>query len=119
VKLLADECCDARIVQALRQAGHDVLYVAESLASETDASVLQAAHEQDRLLYTEDADFGVLVVRQQLPCRGVILLRVHPAEWQVRLRRLLEELERLGQRLKGSFTVIDTERTRVRRLPPS
>lgn len=31
MKLLADECCDVALVEALRADGQDVLYVAESL----------------------------------------------------------------------------------------
>jgi hypothetical protein len=36
MKLLADECCDAGIVAALRADGHDVLYALESLRGATD-----------------------------------------------------------------------------------
>jgi hypothetical protein len=36
VKLLADEGVDAAVVRALRAAGHDVFYVAESASGVTD-----------------------------------------------------------------------------------
>ena len=36
MKLLADECCDAALVAALRSDGHDVLYAVESLHGATD-----------------------------------------------------------------------------------
>ena len=116
MRLLADECCDARIVGGLREAGHDVSYAAEELIAENDRRILQAAYDQDRVLYTEDADFGYLAVRQKFPCRGVILLRGHSQPWGERLQRINEELDRLGERLTGSFTVIDPVRTRLRPL---
>ena len=117
MRLLADECCDARIVEGLRRAGHDVLYAAEELISETDGIILRTAYDQDRLLLTEDTDFSSLAIRQRFPSRGIILLRAHSRPWGERLLRVNEELDRLGDRLRGSFTVIDSERTRIRPLP--
>jgi hypothetical protein len=32
MRFLADECCDAALVDALRSDGHDILYAIESLA---------------------------------------------------------------------------------------
>jgi hypothetical protein len=43
VKLLADECCDALLVAALRQGGHDVVFVMESAPGATDEAVLKQA----------------------------------------------------------------------------
>jgi len=116
VRLLADECCDAGIVEGLRRAGHDVLYAAEDLVSESDEVVLRTAHDQDRLVLTEGSDFGALTVWQRLPSRGIILLRAQSRPWPDRLTRVDEELVRLGNRLRGSFTVIESERTRLRPL---
>lgn len=116
MRLLADECCDARIVEGLRRAGYDVLYAAEELISETDSVIVRIAYDQDRLVLTEDIDFGALTVRQRLPSRGIILLRAQGSPWRERLLRVDEELARLGDRLRGSLTVIDSERTRIHPL---
>jgi hypothetical protein len=40
VRFLADECCDAALVHALRSDGHDVLYAIESLRGATDGELL-------------------------------------------------------------------------------
>lgn len=63
MKLLADECCAARLVGALRDHGHDVLYAAETMQGKPDRSILRRAYDERRLLLTEDKDFGELVVR--------------------------------------------------------
>lgn len=63
MKLLADECCDVALVEALRADGHDVLYVAESLRGASDDGILTRAYTENRLLLTEDKDFGELVYR--------------------------------------------------------
>ena len=51
------------VVDGLRGDGHDVRYVKEIAAGTDDETVLQMATEQQRILLTEDKDFGVLVVR--------------------------------------------------------
>jgi predicted nuclease of predicted toxin-antitoxin system len=78
VKLLVDECCDPRLVAALRQAGHDVRYVLESDAGASDEHLAALSIEQDRILITEDKDFGELIVRHGKPLPGVILIRIAP-----------------------------------------
>ena len=61
MRFLADECCDFAVVRALREAGHDVLAIAEKQASSVDVELLALALNQERILITEDKDFGWLV----------------------------------------------------------
>ena len=45
MRFLTDECCDAALVDALRDDGHDVLYAIESLRGATDDDIL-ARHDR-------------------------------------------------------------------------
>src|SRR5262249_8982256 len=67
VNFAADECCDEVLVAGLRSDGHDVSYAMESSPGADDRTVLQHAHAEQRILLTEDKDFGELVVRLGLP----------------------------------------------------
>jgi len=116
MKLLADECCDAGIVEALRQDGHDVTYVLESMRAASDAEVLRHAWEEDRLLLTEDKDFGELVYRLRHPMHGIILLRFAPDERLLKITSLRTLLNNQARRLPGSFVVLDEEKARIRPL---
>ena len=58
MRFLADECCDAALVDVLRRDGHDVLYAIESLRGATDDDLLTRAVSERRILLTEDKDFG-------------------------------------------------------------
>jgi len=71
MKFLADECCDAALVRALRADGHNVLYVMESMRGATDEEILSRAFAEDRVVLTEDKDFGELVCRFRRPVRGM------------------------------------------------
>jgi len=48
-------------VQALREAGHDVVAIAEIARGATDDQVLERALNEKQVLITEDRDFGELV----------------------------------------------------------
>ena len=116
MKLLADECCDVALVEALRADGHDVLYVLESLRGASDEEVLTRAFSEDRLLITEDKDFGELVYRLERPAIGIILLRFDPVDRILKIPRLFDLLRQDPQRLPGSFVVIEADKVRVRPL---
>jgi predicted nuclease of predicted toxin-antitoxin system len=117
VKFLADECCDAPLVAGLRQDGHDVVYVMESGRGTDNETILQRAAGEDRILLTEDKDFGELVVRLELPAHGIVLLRMNPADSDAKLARLREVLQQDAVRLPHSFVVVDERKARFRPLP--
>ncbi|MEA3349724.1 MAG: DUF5615 family PIN-like protein [Chloroflexota bacterium] len=116
MRFLADECCDTALVEALRENGHDVLYVVESMRGTTDEKVLARAFSEERLLITEDKDFGELVYRFQHPARGIILLRFDVSERAFKITRLRELLEHEAQQLPGAFVVLEIEKVRIRPL---
>lgn len=114
MRLLADECCDADMVDALRADGHDVCYVMETMPEASDSDVLRAAFDENRILLTEDKDFGELIYRLRRPVHGIVLLRFtmsERAQKVLRLRRLLLEE---AHRLEGAFTVLGADKARIR-----
>jgi predicted nuclease of predicted toxin-antitoxin system len=93
-----------------------VLYVKESAPGADDHTVLQMAADQERVLLTEDKDFGELVVRLKLPAYGIVFLRMNPADSAAKLARLRHLLQHHGQRLPGSFVVLTPKKARFRPL---
>jgi predicted nuclease of predicted toxin-antitoxin system len=116
VNFVADECCDAPLVSGLRSDGHDVLYVKEIAPGSDDETVLQTAAAQQRILLTEDKDFGELVVRLKLPAYGIILLRMNPADSATKLAQLRRLFVRHAHRLPGTFVVLSENKARFRSL---
>ncbi|HUE70694.1 MAG TPA: DUF5615 family PIN-like protein [Pirellulaceae bacterium] len=116
MKLLADECCDMPLVSGLRSDGHDVVYVKELAPGSDDQAVLQLAVADQRILLTEDKDFGELVVRLKLPAYGIVLLRVNPADTVAKLARLRDLFTHHSHQLPGSFVVLDETKIRFRSL---
>jgi predicted nuclease of predicted toxin-antitoxin system len=119
VNFLADESCDFRIVRVLRKAGHDVIAICEFARRMEDSGVIDLTVSGDRVLITEDKDFGQLVYAHGHASRGVILIR-YPALFRERLfRDVVKLVHEREERLRESFVVIEPGRTRVTRLPRS
>jgi predicted nuclease of predicted toxin-antitoxin system len=118
MKLLLDECVDARLASALSAEGYDVALVHELDPAADDASVLSLAIRTDRLLVTSDLDFGELLVRTRLRSHGVVLLRLEGLQPSAASARLVAALQRYGSMLPGHLLVIDDRRERLRSLAP-
>ncbi len=117
MRFLADECVDAALVAHLRTAGHDVHYIAEESRGLTDPEVLAAAREQERILLTEDKDFGELAVRHSHhPVPGILLLRIDPSRRALKQTRVDAALAHFGERLHGRYVVVHEDRFRSRPL---
>lgn len=103
---LADECCHAAIVAALRAVGHDVVHIQETQPGITDDAVIAAAAAEKRVLITEDKDFGDLVFRQGATLPGLVLLRLTTAEPERKAERLLTVIATHPERLGGHHLVV-------------
>lgn len=112
---LCDEGVERQIVEALREAGHDVSYIAESEPSISDVEVLRRAAESGAILVTSDKDFGELVYRQGRAHAGVLLLRLHGVSPHGKAAVVAAAIEQHGAILAGGFSVLEQDRLRVRR----
>ncbi len=113
--LLADESCDFSVVRTLRAAGHDVKAVAEIALGAADDVVLELALQEQRVLLTEDKDFGQLVFAAAASTGGVIFIR-YPAAARSLLPQVILDLVNTEQkRLIGSFAVVQPSRIRMTR----
>lgn len=116
MNFLADECCDAGLVAARLADGHDVLFAVEDLRGSSDEDLLRQAFAEDRILLTEDKDFGELVFRLRQPAHGIVLLRFGIHERHDKIPRMRFLLQRQASQLKGMFVVLESQRVRLRPL---
>ncbi len=116
MKFLADECCDVGLIESLRADGHDVVFAMEKLKGEEDDIVLNNAFKEDRILITEDKDFGELVYRLNKPAKGVILIRIPIAKRHHKWERLKILTEKYAHRLSDHFVIVEEQKFRFRPL---
>jgi predicted nuclease of predicted toxin-antitoxin system len=116
---LADECCDALVVRTLRELGYDVTYVAELAPGLADIDVLAQSVSEERILLTEDRDFGELVFKGQETAYGVVLLRIPPEERQQKRDRITALVQGQQSELPGAMVIVTLNTIRIRPLPVS
>ena len=112
LRFLADESCDFAVVRALRIHGFDVLAVSEYTQYSVDSDLLQQAHHENRILLTEDKDFGWLVFASHSDSAGVILIRF-PANLRATLApSVLQLVQEYGDKLGNAFVVVQPGQVR-------
>lgn len=116
MRFLADESCDFTVVRALRSVGHDVLAAAEVHRQADDDEVASLAASEDRILLTEDKDFGRLVYAASRPSGGVVLIRFPAGQRGSLAPAVVRLVQDHGDRLPGLFVVVTPGRVRIRRI---
>jgi len=119
VKFLADESCAGLVISALREAGHDVLAIAELSKGVSDVHVLELAVSERRVVITEDRDFGELVFARRSGSAGVIFVKFHSRARHVKPMAVVEAVAKLGARLHDRFAIVESGRVRIARRPPA
>ena len=104
------------MVLALREAGHDVVWVGETMVGAPDEAIVARAHDDDRILLTADKDFGEIGSRVGRPLPGIILLRFPAGTWGTANEGLLRLLRLAETDLRGQVAVLTPGRARFRRL---
>jgi predicted nuclease of predicted toxin-antitoxin system len=112
VRFLADESCDFGIVQALRRAGHDILDVREVAPGAPDADIMTLALQEERILLTEDKDFGQLVYAAGQRSHGVVLFRVPIKSRSWLIENIAGIFERRANEFARAFVVVQPGRIR-------
>ncbi len=117
MRFLADESCDFAVVRALRRAGFDVVSVLENASRAEDSEVIELALREERILLTEDKDFGRLVYSHGQKPPGVIFLRFPTFARKQISRDVLDLVKQQGERLVGSFVTVQPSRIRISHAP--
>lgn len=119
MRIIANENISAGAIQNLRSAGYDVISVKETMRGATDNEILQRAQSEQRLVITNDKDFGELAYRFRLPSQcGVVLFRFSGNDPKSDNQRVLEVLNSRTD-WQGHFAVVDNWKIRIRPLPTS
>lgn len=104
-------------MEMLRARGPDVRYAAETDQRAADSDLLLLAVEEQRIVVTEDFDFGELLIRDRLKGLGAIILFLPDADSAERAARLAKVLDTPGFVGAGFVTVVTSRRFRQRALP--
>src|SRR6266508_1254686 len=106
MRFLLDESADYPLADFLRVLGHDVTAIAHDYPHALkDNEVLEIAVKEQRIVITNDRDFGELIVRRHLPHAGVILFRLSDEHLQVEEDWLLHVLTQYSGNLHNLIVI--------------
>jgi predicted nuclease of predicted toxin-antitoxin system len=114
VKFLLDEGLPLRLGAYLSSRGHDVATIGRDHPyALSDRAILAIAWREQRIILTNDKDFGDLIFRDRLPHAGVILFRLGYEPLDGRIARLERVLAEHAPHLHR-FIVVTSQSVRIR-----
>lgn len=109
MRFLVDECTGPAVARWLREQDHDVFSVFEQARGMDDDAVIDKSFAENRILITNDKDFGEKIYRERRPHRGVVL-RLDDERFPNKIAVLQRLLENHANRIASQFVVV-TETT--------
>lgn len=101
-----DENTGPKVARWLRDQGHEVFSVYEEARGMKDDEIMRKAFVEDRILITNDKDFGEMVYRERRPHKGVMLLRLQDERAANKIDTIRQFLEYHSDQLVNQFVVV-------------
>lgn len=113
MKFIVDECTGPTVAKWLKTEGHDSVSVSPDKKGISDKEVLKIAVTENRILITNDKDFGELIFKEKLTHNGVIFLRLSDETAKNKilvLKNLLDNHKKIID--QGRFVVVTEKNIR-------
>jgi predicted nuclease of predicted toxin-antitoxin system len=115
IKFLADVNVEKPIVDLLMNRGLDVKWIPDFDCRMQDADLIKLLNLEERILITNDKDFGELTFLQKMVSHGIILIRVPGQQVQEKVRLMEKLLTVHRDKIVAHFIVI--KKAKIRFIP--
>jgi predicted nuclease of predicted toxin-antitoxin system len=112
LKFIVDESTGIMVSKLLKQMGLDSVSVIDCMKGAEDEDVMKKAIEEDRVIITNDKDFGRLVRYYKPP--GVILLRLRDESVENKFRVVSFVIASYEEAILGNVLIVSERKIRVR-----
>ena len=114
--IIVDESTDARIVEALKEAGYEIFSIQQTMAGTDDLAIIATAASKSGFILTEDKDFGDELVFKKVRNNGAMLLRLAGVDIEEKVRLLLTAIQNHSEELMSAFSVLSKNKLRIRKI---
>lgn len=114
--IIADESTDARIVEALKEAGYDIFSIQQIMPGTADLDIIAMAATKSGFILTEDKDFGDELVFKKVSNNGAMLLRLAGVDIEEKIRLVLTAIKKHSEELTYAFSVLSKNKLRIRKI---
>ena len=116
MKILVDECTGPSVGRFFTSQNLDVYCVSTSSPGWTDYQVLDKAVSENRVIITNDKDFGDMVFKEKISHCGVILMRLEDESPMNKIQILRQFLQNFTEEITGNYFIVLTEKlARIRK----
>jgi predicted nuclease of predicted toxin-antitoxin system len=112
LRFLADVNVERAIVDLLIQKGYDVKWIPDYDCEIEDEKLIELMNSEDRILITNDKDFGELTFLQKTASRGIILIRVPGQNVAEKVQLISKLITEHGDRVPNHFVVVTKAKMR-------
>lgn len=112
MRFLVDECTGSRVVEWLRGENHEVFSVFDETRGMTDDQILAKAFLENRILITNDKDFGEMIFRERRSHHGIIFMRLDDERATNKIEVLRRLFESYADKLPEQFVVVTETKVR-------
>lgn len=116
LKFLVDESTGKNVADAISEDGYDAKFVGDFMKGSKDSDIFRFAVKENRIIITNDKDFGEMVYRILGIKTGLILLRLNNDNSKTRTDVLRKIIGNYGEKLEGSLVVASENKVRIRRF---
>jgi predicted nuclease of predicted toxin-antitoxin system len=117
MRFLVDECTGPGVARWLQNQGHDVLSIYNYSPGLSDEKIIEKAWLDDRIIITNDKDFGEKIFREGFSNKGIILLRLDDERSNNKIKALERVLSIYSNRLIDHFIVVTDTKIRLTKNP--
>ena len=110
---IVDECTGPDVAHWLKSQKHDVFSVYEEAAGIEDDRILQKAVKENRIIITNDKDFGEMIFRENKVHSGIILLRLKDERASNKIKVIERLMKQYSDQLANNFVVISETTIRI------
>lgn len=115
IKFIVDENVGFTVVKYLRDIGFDTKFVSELFPASDDIFIMEKAFQEERIIITNDKDFGYLTFKFNLPALSVILFRFDDESPELKINAIKTILSLPEEKILNHFIV--TSENKIRILP--
>ena len=112
IKFLANVNIEKPVIDYLVRNGIDVKWVADIDKRMPDVKVCEAANNEERIILTNDKDFGEIVFLQKKIVQGIVLLRIKGQDAMEKAGLIERLLDKYPSKIIRHFVVVTKEKFR-------
>lgn len=116
MRFIVDECTGPAVARWLGQQSHDVFSVFDLARGMEDEEIIDRAISENRIIITNDKDFGEKIFREGRFHNGIILLRLHDERPLMKIDVLSRLFHLYPDNISGSFVVVTEKAIRFAKI---